>query len=156
VVLRQSCIYGRRQFGIEDQGWVAWFIIATVFNKQITIYGDGKQVRDVLYIDDLISTYKTCISNKEKVAGRIYNIGGGPKFTLSLLDLIDLLQDLTGKKIKLTFSDWRPGDQRIYVSNISLAKKELGWAPKINPNDGVKKLYKWIIENRQQIKQIVF
>ncbi|GAI53154.1 unnamed protein product, partial [marine sediment metagenome] len=115
VVLRQSCIYGPRQFGIEDQGWVAWFIIALLLGKPLTIYGNGKQVRDILYIDDLLDCFDQTIENIETAKGRIYNIGGGPGNRISLLEFLDLLSDLTGRKITPAFAGWRPGDQPIYV-----------------------------------------
>ncbi|MCE5300074.1 MAG: GDP-mannose 4,6-dehydratase [Spirochaetia bacterium] len=148
VVFRQSCIYGYRQFGIEDQGWVAWFTIATMLNKAISIYGDGKQVRDVLFIDDLIDAYEAAIKNIKKVKGRAFNIGGGAKNTMSLLELIAFLEKFFNKKIPLKFGDWRPGDQPVFVCDISKAKKELGWSPKVSPEQGVRKLYDWVKDNK--------
>jgi CDP-paratose 2-epimerase len=147
VVMRQSCIYGYRQFGIEDQGWVAWFCIAAAQGEQITIYGDGKQVRDVLFIDDLVGLYELAFSNAEQVSGKVFNIGGGPSNTLSLHELIAQLEALSPRNIPLRYEDWRPGDQRIYVSNICLAEKTLGWRPIIKPSQGVEKLYNWVTEN---------
>lgn len=148
VVFRQSCIYGYRQFGIEDQGWVAWFTIAAMLNKQITIYGDGMQVRDILFIDDLINAYELAIKNIEKVKGQAFNIGGGPKNTLSLLELISFLEKFFNKKIPLKFSDWRPGDQPVFICNIDKARKLLKWQPKISPENGVKLLYEWVKNNK--------
>ena len=148
VVMRQSCIYGYRQFGIEDQGWVAWFIIASLLEKEITIYGDGKQVRDVLFIDDLVDCYIKAIENMEKVTGKAYNIGGGPDNTLSLLELINLLEKLTQKKITPSYSTWRPGDQPVFVCNIEKAFSEFGWKPKTSVEDGISKLQKWIYANK--------
>lgn len=147
VVLRQSCIYGKRQFGVEDQGWVAWFTIASTFGKSITIYGDGMQVRDILYINDLLDVYRLCIHKRELAVGKIFNIGGGPRFTLSLLELIQMLEDSQGRKINFDFSNWRQGDQRVYVSNISHVREVLGWEPKITPKEGIVNLHNWIIEN---------
>ncbi|MEM3406947.1 MAG: GDP-mannose 4,6-dehydratase [Nitrososphaerota archaeon] len=144
-VFRMSCIYGERQFGIEDQGWIAWFTIATLTNKPITIYGDGKQVRDVLYISDLIEAYDAFINSNLK--HEVFNIGGGPENTLSLMELINLLKELTGKEIRIFFDDWRIGDQKVYISNISKAFEKLGWKPKINPRKGIKKIVKWVQEN---------
>jgi CDP-paratose 2-epimerase len=152
IVLRQSCIYGYRQFGIEDQGWVAWFCIATALGKQITIYGDGKQVRDVLFIDDLIKAFDLAYKNREKVAGKIYNIGGGPENTMSLHELIDIIEKLMGEKVSLSYDDWRPGDQKIFVGNISKARKELNWKPTVKPTEGVKKLYDWVNSNKEMLK----
>jgi CDP-paratose 2-epimerase len=140
-VFRQSCIYGYRQFGIEDQGWVAWFTIAAMMDKPLTIYGDGKQVRDVLFIEDLADAYEGAIKNIDKVKGQAFNIGGGPKNTMSLLELIKFLEKFFGKKIPLKFSDWRPGDQPVFVCDIAKAKKVFGWVPKTSPEAGVKLLY---------------
>ncbi len=149
VVLRQSCIYGPRQFGIEDQGWVAWFTIAGLLNKKITIYGDGMQVRDVLHVNDLVNAYLLARRKKKKSSGKIFNVGGGSENTMSLLELIDFLEKFLNKKIKYKFSDWRPGDQKVYVSDISKIKKELGWEPKINPKKGVEMLSEWVIKNKK-------
>ena len=154
IVFRQSCIYGPRQFGIEDQGWVAWFAIASVLNKPITIFGDGKQIRDILYVDDLIGAFESAISNIEKTKGKIYNIGGGPKNTMSLLMLISRLEKLLAKKIKYSFSDWRAGDQRVFVSDISKAKKDFNWEPKISVEQGVKNLFLWVKDNKDLFKNL--
>jgi CDP-paratose 2-epimerase len=148
IVLRQSCIYGYRQFGIEDQGWVAWFCIATALGKPITIYGDGKQIRDVLFIDDLIKAFELAYKKRNKTAGQIFNIGGGPENTMSLHELIESLEKQKGEKIPVTYDDWRPGDQKVFVGNIAKAKKELGWEPSVNPTEGVEKLYKWVMDNK--------
>jgi CDP-paratose 2-epimerase len=147
IVLRQSCIYGYRQFGIEDQGWVAWFCIAVAMGKPITIFGDGKQVRDVLFIDDLIAMFESAYRHRSKSAGKVYNVGGGPENTLSLLELIDMLEKQKGQKIELRYDDWRPGDQKVFVANIDFAGKDLGWRPKVGPAEGVEKLYRWVQEN---------
>ena len=149
IVLRQSCIYGYRQFGIEDQGWVAWFCIATALGKPITIYGDGKQIRDVLFIDDLIKAFELAYENRNKASGQVYNIGGGPENTMSLHELIDSLERQKRKKIPVRYDDWRPGDQKVFVGNIAKAKRELGWEPTVNPTTGVKKLYKWVKDNKK-------
>jgi CDP-paratose 2-epimerase len=147
VNFRQSCIYGCRQFGIEDQGWVAWFTIAAALRKQITIYGDGKQVRDVLFIDDLVDCYTKAIHNIEKVSGRVYNIGGGPENTMSLLELIAFLELTFHKKIRFAFSDWREGDQPVFVCDIRKAQADLGWTPKVGVQEGVNRLKSWVAEN---------
>jgi CDP-paratose 2-epimerase len=148
IVLRQSCIYGYRQFGIEDQGWVAWFCIASALGKPITIYGDGKQIRDVLFIDDLIIAFELAYKNRRKAAGQIFNIGGGPKNTMSLHELLEFLENQKGEKIPIKYDDWRPGDQKVFVGNITKAKNELGWEPTINPVKGVEKLYQWVTDNK--------
>ena len=149
-VFRMSCIYGTRQFGVEDQGWLAWFAIATILNKPITIYGDGKQVRDVLYITDLIEAYDAFIESD--LSRGVFNIGGGPQKTLSLLELLNLLQEITGKKAPIEFSDWRPSDQKVYISDITKVKKELNWNPGIEPKEGVGELVKWIDDNKEIFK----
>ncbi len=149
IVFRQSCIYGPHQFGIEDQGWVAWFIIALTLGKKITIYGNGKQVRDLLYVDDLISAYDIAAKNIKKTKGQIYNIGGGIKNTISIwYDFKPILEKLFNRKLSPNFSKWRPGDQPIYVSDIRKAKKDFGWEPKVEVKEGIKKLYDWVLSNR--------
>jgi len=150
IVFRQSCIYGPHQFGIEDQGWVAWFIIALTKGKNITIYGDGKQVRDILYIDDLVKAFDLAAKNIKKTKGQIYNIGGGAKNTISIwFDFRLILEKLFSKKIKPKFSDWRPGDQPVFVSDIGKAKRDFGWEPLINVEEGIKKLYDWVSSNKK-------
>ncbi|MCZ2112592.1 MAG: GDP-mannose 4,6-dehydratase [Anaerolineae bacterium] len=149
VVMRQSCIYGYRQFGIEDQGWVAWFIIAALKNRRLTIYGDGKQVRDVLFIDDLLDAYELAVQRIGISAGQVYNIGGGRENTLAIWsEFSPLLESLLGREIPVIYNDWRPGDQRIYVSDISKAQAQLGWLPKISVKEGIGRLYNWIRENQ--------
>jgi CDP-paratose 2-epimerase len=147
VVFRQSCIYGLHQFGNEDQGWVAHFVIAAAHGQPINIYGDGKQVRDLLYVEDLVDLYVSAVNHPDKVAGRIYNIGGGPRQTLSLLELVAMLENLTNQKITPTFGPWRPGDQRIYVSDIRAIARDLGWQPTTDTSVGVHKLLDWVKAN---------
>jgi CDP-paratose 2-epimerase len=150
VVFRQSCIYGPRQFGVEDQGWLAWFVIAAVTGKPISIYGDGKQVRDVLYVDDLLDAYDLAIQNIDRVAGSVFNVGGGPVNTLSVWsEFAPILEELKGEKISVGWGDWRPGDQRIYVSDIRLIGQQLGWEPRVPVREGIERLYRWVAENRQ-------
>lgn len=152
VVFRQSCIYGPRQFGIEDQGWVAWFTISAILGRKINIFGDGKQVRDMLHIDDLVDAYLMAVERTEDMDGKIYNIGGGAGFTRSILGLVHLLENHLGEKIPVEFFDWRPGDQPVYISDISLAKQELNWQPKIDPSSGVGKLADWVSQNKDLIQ----
>jgi CDP-paratose 2-epimerase len=154
IVFRQSCIYGERQFGIEDQGWVAWFTIASILGKKITIYGNGKQIRDVLHVKDLVEAFDLATKEINKTKGKIFNIGGGPKNTLSLLELISFLEELTGKKIEYSFDEWRPGDQPVYVSNIEKAHKVFGWKPKITAKKGIKMLFEWVKENKKEIESL--
>jgi CDP-paratose 2-epimerase len=148
VIFRQSCIYGEHQFGIEDQGWLAWFAIRAMQNLPVTIYGDGKQLRDVLYVGDLISAYDRAIENIEKTRGRAYNIGGGPEHTLSLRELVILLEEQTGNRMRLKYDDWRPGDQLVYISNLEPALSDFGWQPNVSPVDGVARMVDWLTENR--------
>jgi len=147
VAFRQSCIYGTRQFGIEDQGWVAWFTIAAVLGKQITIYGDGKQIRDVLHVDDLARAYEAAYEHRDAIAGQAFNIGGGPRNTLSLLELLGYLESELAMKIPLKWSEWRPGDQPVFVCNLGKAHRLLGWQPAISAQEGVRQLTHWVRDN---------
>ncbi len=149
VVFRQSAIYGPRQFGIEDQGWLAFFAIRAATGRPITIYGDGKQVRDLLYIDDLARAFELAVQHIDRAAGQIYNIGGGPERTLSVwTETRPLLEALAGHAIEARQGDWRPGDQRIYVSDIARARAELGWEPQVAPEAGLRRLWEWIQANK--------
>ena len=150
VVLRQSCIYGPRQFGIEDQGWVAWFVIAAIKGLPITIYGDGKQVRDVLFIDDLCDVYDLVIQKIDRAAGQVYNIGGGRPLTMSIWrEFGPLLEDSLGHPIAIKTNDWRPGDQQVYISDVRKAGAELDWQPKVDVAEGVRRLFKWVQTNQE-------
>jgi CDP-paratose 2-epimerase len=141
---RQSCIYGTRQFGVEDQGWLAWFAIASLLGRDITIYGDGNQVRDVLHVDDLLRAYEAAIQAPDKIAGQAFNVGGGPDQILSLLDLVEILERRLERRIPLKWQDWRPGDQRVYVSDIRKLETVLGWRPEIGVETGVAELVDWV------------
>ncbi len=148
VVLRQSCIYGPRQFGVEDQGWLAWFIIAVLTGKHISIYGNGKQVRDVLFVEDLLDVYDSCIENIEIAAGEVYNIGGGADQMISVWkEFSPILEEMLNKKVPVEWGDWRPGDQKIYVSDIQKAVNELNWKPKVSVWNGLQQLFNWAQEN---------
>ncbi len=149
VAMRNSCIYGPRQFGIEDQGWVAHFIISTVLDRPITVYGDGRQVRDILYIDDLIKVFTLAYKNIKRIKGMAFNIGGGVENQMSLLELLSMLEDKLKKKIKVNYADWRPGDQKVYVSDISKVQKLLGWKPKVSKEEGIDRLIEWVKENKE-------
>jgi CDP-paratose 2-epimerase len=154
VVFRQSCIYGYRQFGIEDQGWVAWFVIAAVLGRPITIYGDGMQVRDVLFIEDLINAYDMAWQQIDLTAGQVYNIGGGSENTMSLLELLANLRTTLEIELPVTHADWRPGDQPVYVSDIRKAEEVFGWRPRINCREGVAKLIAWVKANREMLAEL--
>jgi CDP-paratose 2-epimerase len=148
IVFRQSCIYGYRQLGAEDQGWVAWFMIASQLGHPVTIFGDGKQVRDILFIDDLLDAYDAAFSSRGASAGRSYNIGGGPGNVLALLELLAYIEKRRGK-LPHAFAGWRPGDQKIFVSDIRRAQAELSWSPKIACNQGLERLYDWVSQNKE-------
>jgi CDP-paratose 2-epimerase len=149
VVLRQSCIYGPRQFGVEDQGWVAWMIIAAVTGRMLTIYGDGKQIRDVLHVDDLLNAYDAAITKIDTVRGQVYNLGGGPENTMSIwTEFGPLLEKLLGKPVPVARGDWRPGDQKVFVADIRKAGRELGWKPKVGVEEGVGRLFEWVRKNK--------
>lgn len=147
VVCRQSCIYGVRQLGVEDQGWVAWFLIAALRKLPITIYGTGKQVRDLLWVEDLVNLYEALYHHRDVVSGHVYNVGGGIANTLSLLELLDMIEEFNGCPPQSEFADWRPGDQKIYVSDITAVSKDAEWVPRIGVNEGVELLYNWLKAN---------
>jgi CDP-paratose 2-epimerase len=148
IVLRQSCIYGQRQFGVEDQGWLAWFAIAAALGRDITIFGDGKQVRDVLHVDDLVDLIDRAVARSQGVRTQVYNVGGGPEAAVSLLEAIDLIEQHVGHPLEVSSSQPRSGDQRIYVSDTARARSELGWQPRVGVVDGIRQLMLWIEANR--------
>ena len=152
IVLRLSCIYGTMQYGIEDHGWIVWLTIKSYFGKKIKIFGNGKQVRDALYIDDLVRLFFK-LSKSKKNTNKIYNIGGGSRNSTSLLELINILDKKMNKKNKFKKFKWRPGDQKIYISDISKIKKEYNWYPKISFSDGLDKIIGWINKNEMIIKK---
>jgi len=154
VSFRQSCIYGERQFGVEDQGWVAWFMIAAVFGLPVTVYGNGKQVRDLLYVGDLTELYGCALKNRDRLRGEAFNIGGGPQNALSLLEFFDILQ-AEGLHLNFTYEPWRPGDQKIFISDNSKAHALLGWSPRTAYRAGFKALISWVKENRQMLRTIL-
>jgi CDP-paratose 2-epimerase len=154
VVFRQSCIYGTRQFGIEDQGWVAHFVISAVLGRPLTIYGDGHQVRDTLYVDDLLDAFHAAAESIDVTRGRIYNIGGGPAHVASPLSLLTALEEILGKHIEVGFSDWRPGDQRVYISDIRKAQREFGWTPKTDLRTGLGRLVEWVQGNQELLRSV--
>jgi CDP-paratose 2-epimerase len=154
VVFRQSCIYGTRQFGIEDQGWVAHFAISAILGRPLTIYGDGQQVRDTLYIDDLLDAFEGAAEHIDVTGGRIYNIGGGPAHTASPLSLLRELEQILGKHIEVDYSDWRPGDQKVYISDIRRARRDFGWAPKTDLRAGLGRLVEWVQANQELLRSV--
>lgn len=154
VVFRQSAIYGPRQFGVEDQGWAAHFIIATQLKRKMSIFGDGKQVRDLLYIDDLVAAYRSAIERIDHVAGEIFNIGGGPDNTISIWrEFRPHLDALNGAPVAdPTFADWRPGDQRVCVLNVDKAQTALNWRPTVDVTRGIEQLWRWVADSRAEIE----
>jgi len=140
-IFRMSCIYGPRQLGIEDQGWIAWFVIALLMGQKITIYGNGKQVRDVLYVDDLVKSFDAFISSS--ISYGLYNTGGGINNTVSLMEVLLFLEKECGLKADVTYKDWRPSDQKVFYTNIEKIKRELGWAPTVHYQEGIKQLVTW-------------
>lgn len=150
VVLRQSCIYGPRQFGVEDQGWLAWMLIAAVTGKQITIYGDGKQVRDVLHVEDLLNAYDLAIQKIEIAKGQVYNMGGGTSNVLAIWsEFGPIIERLLGKNLDVKRGDWRPGDQKVFYADYRKAEAELGWKPQISLEEGIERLFQWVRENKE-------
>jgi CDP-paratose 2-epimerase len=147
VAFRQSCIYGTRQFGIEDQGWIAWFCVAAVTGKPFSIFGDGKQIRDALWVGDLVDAYQKALGRIDEVKGQAFNLGGGPSNILSLNDLVARLEAAFGRKFDVPYADWRPGDQRVFVANIGKARRMLGWEPRTSIHDGVGRLLTWVRDN---------
>lgn len=147
IVFRQSCIYGYRQFGLEDQGWVAWFMIASQLGRPITVYGDGRQVRDILFIEDLLDAFDAAFAAGNAAYGRVYNIGGGPDNVLSVGELLAYIERKLNRKLQYHFDDWRPGDQKVFVSDIRRARAELGWTPRVRWSQGLDLLYDWVSQN---------
>lgn len=148
VVFRMSCIYGPHQFGTEDQGWVAHFLIRALERRPIVLYGDGKQVRDVLYVDDLVDAFLLAQQNMDTIAGQAFNIGGGASNTTTLIELIDMIADLSGERPVVRMDAWRTGDQRYYVSDTRRFQQATGWAPRRDVSSGVESLYQWLHTTR--------
>jgi len=154
VVFRMSAIYGPRQFGTEDQGWVAYFCIQALLRRKVGLYGVGKQVRDILYIDDLLNAFEAAYQYRNDIQGEVFNIGGGPKDTLSILELFDLLEELSGYRMEWETIGSRPGDQMIYVSDIGKARRLLDWQPTVAPKEGVGQLWRWIGKNANLFSEL--
>jgi CDP-paratose 2-epimerase len=150
LVFRQSCIYGTRQFGIEDQGWVAWFCVAAATGQPFTIFGDGKQIRDALWVGDLVDLYERAAPRADELKGEVFNVGGGPSNTMSLLELVATLERRFGRGLDPSFADWRPGDQRVFVADVRKVERVLGWRPVVSVGEGVERLIDWVRENRSQ------
>jgi CDP-paratose 2-epimerase len=151
TVFRMSCIYGPHQYGTEDQGWVAHFLIRAQQEVPITIYGDGKQVRDLLYVDDLIDAFLLAEDHLPEIAGQAFNIGGGPDNTISLCELVERISALNGDAPEIAYGPWRAGDQRWYVSDPSKFERATGWRAKTNIEQGIRQLHQWIALNRRAV-----
>ena len=144
AVFRMSCIYGPHQFGNEDQGWVAHFLICALEDRPLTIYGDGMQVRDVLYVDDLVDAFLAARAHARDISGQAFNMGGGPRRAISLLELIEMIADLHGYRPPCDTGGWRSGDQRYYVSDTRKFQQATGWSAQVDPAEGVQRLYGWL------------
>lgn len=154
VVFRQSCVYGPHQMGVEDQGWVAWFLIAAMLGKPVQVYGTGKQVRDLLFVDDLIDAYVVALENIEAVSGKVFNMGGGMSNTLSLLEFLSHLKTDLDLSMDYSFADWRPGDQPVFVSNNAAFTAATGWQPRTDVKGGIRQLHGWLQDNWEQIEKL--
>jgi CDP-paratose 2-epimerase len=148
TVFRMSCIYGPHQHGNEDQGWVAHFLIRALDDTPVVVYGDGAQVRDILYVDDLVDAMLGALRKAPALAGQAFNVGGGADNTISLLELLDLIEDVHGKRPLVRFGEERPGDQRYYVSDTTKLRRALGWRPRVGVAEGVTALYRWLAADR--------
>jgi CDP-paratose 2-epimerase len=155
VVFRMSCIAGPRQFGNEDQGWIAHFLYSALQDRTLSIYGDGKQVRDVLAVQDLVRAFEAAYQNRESTAGQIYNVGGGANNTISLLELIDRIEKLFHKRVRYRYRPSRPGDQPVYISNFSKLQQHVGWSPRITVQETIENIYGWWKQNRSLLAPAV-
>jgi CDP-paratose 2-epimerase len=150
LVFRMSCIYGPRQFGTEDQGWVAHFILRALRGERITLYGDGMQVRDVLYVDDLVDAFLLAEQNAHRLKGRAFNMGGGSANAISLQDLLDRIEQLHGQRPSVAFDAWRTGDQRYYVSDTQAFERETGWKARVSAQEGIALLFEWLSARQEK------
>jgi len=155
VSLRQSCIYGLRQFGIEDQGWIAWLMTAAIAGLPFTIYGDGRQVRDALFVDDLVALYRACAASPDRVSGMAINVGGGPSNALSVIDLVAHLEERLGRLLHYERADARPGDQRFFVADTTLASRVLDWKPTVSLETGLDRLQDWLETHVNEVLEAV-
>jgi CDP-paratose 2-epimerase len=153
VVFRMSCIYGPHQHGNEDQGWVAHFVIRALEGGEITLYGDGAQVRDILFVEDLVEAMLLASEHARTVAGTAFNIGGGPANSVSLHEVLDLIGDLRGRRVRTRFAEERPGDQRYYVADTRRFRAATGWRPLVSAAEGIEQLFRWLVDRRAPVRQ---
>lgn len=155
VVLRQSCVYGPRQFGMADQGWLAWFLFAALEGRPVRICGDGRQVRDVLWIGDLLDAYEAVMSRADDLAGQVFNVGGGPENAIAVwADFGPLAESLLGRSIPVEWHGWRPGDQRVFVADTRKLQAATGWRPATGWREGIERLHRWIAENGSLLRAL--
>ncbi len=154
VVFRMSCIAGARQFGNEDQGWVAHFLYSALQGTPLTIYGDGRQVRDVLCVDDLIRAFEMVRERLDATAGQIYNVGGGPANTISLLELMRLIEEFTGSRVEYETAPPRPGDQLVYITDCGKLRRHTGWEPRLSVRQTLARIYEWWKRNRELFEPV--
>jgi len=148
AVLRMSCIYGPRQFGTEDQGWVAHFLLQALAGRPVTIHGDGKQVRDVLHVSDAVAAYRALLARIDEVKGQAFNLGGGPANAVSLRAVLEEIARLAGRKVPVRHADGRPGDQLWFVADTGKLERAVGWKPRLAWREGIAELWHWLAENR--------
>jgi CDP-paratose 2-epimerase len=146
AVLRMSCIYGPRQFGTEDQGWVAHFLIAALKGEPITVYGDGKQVRDILFVDDAVAAYRAVLKDIDQVSGRAFNLGGGPTNAVSINEVLSTIEKLTGSRLTLGRGAWRQGDQYYFVADTRRLHQEVGWRAGVSWKTGLRRMLQWLTD----------
>jgi CDP-paratose 2-epimerase len=154
LVFRMSCVYGTHQCGTEDQGWVAHFLMRAIEGQPVTLYGDGLQVRDLLYIDDLLDAFDMALADDGRLTGRAFNLGGGAAHAVSLLEVIDMISALRGAPTELSFDAWRPGDQRWYVSDTRRFTRDTGWRPRVLPSAGLRRLHEWMLTGRPALRRL--
>ncbi|MDE3814630.1 NAD-dependent epimerase/dehydratase family protein [Sinorhizobium meliloti] len=154
AVLRMSCVYGPRQFGTEDQGWVAHFLIRALAGEPISIYGDGKQVRDILHVTDAVAAYRALLNSIDRLKGRAFNLGGGPGNAVSIVDVLNEIELLTGRKLATAKSDWRAGDQLYFVADTRAIAEALGWKARMPWREGLRDLYAWLRGDRGVVSRI--
>jgi CDP-paratose 2-epimerase len=145
-VFRMSCIYGPHQHGNEDQGWVAHFLCSALREEPITIFGDGRQIRDLLYVEDLVDALLAASANERALAGQAFNIGGGVANAVSVLGVVEMIGELIGERPEVLWDEWRAADQRYYVSDTSAFGNLTGWKPRVPVSSGLPSLYEWLTD----------